>query len=150
MGFDQEWAALREQATARQESDTRLNQVPGDPSGPTGPGGPADFGSSPAMKKAAANEIANVIKGDTKTATEKADEASESAIKGFDGWQTAAGLKKVQETWDKQVKTLMGRLAHEESSLRGTNGYFTGNELGINSMFGTLPKSKLDGIDQGR
>ncbi|MGA5496985.1 hypothetical protein ACPCSP_21755 [Streptomyces cinereoruber] len=146
MGFDQEWAALREQAIARQESDTRLNQLPGDPSGPTGPGGPADFGSTPAMKKAAANEIANRIKGDTKLATEKADEASESAIKGFDGWQTDAGLKKVQETWDKQVNALMGRLAHEENSLRGTNGYFTENDLGINSMFGTLPKSKLEGF----
>ncbi|MGW3385952.1 hypothetical protein [Streptomyces cinereoruber] len=146
MGFEEEWGALRAEAVARQESDMRLNQLPAEPSGPAAPGGPGDFGSTPAEKKAAANTIENELEPNTKKATDWADEASNAAVKGFDGWQTAAGLKKVQETWDKQVKVLMGRLASEKSALRGASGLFAQNDLGLRGQFAPLTKSNIDGI----
>lgn len=143
MGFDDEWDALRVQAAQRQESSMRLNHIPMEPSGG---GGQSDFASTPAEKKAAANTIETELEPNTKKATDWADESSEAAVKSFDGWQTAAGLKKVQETWDKQVKTLMGRLSSEKGALRGASGLFTGNDGNIRSQFAPLNKSGLDGI----
>ncbi|MFJ2822596.1 hypothetical protein ACIO7M_15975 [Streptomyces toxytricini] len=145
MGFDSEWEALRGQASDRQ-TNIRLNQVAPERSGPTPGGGPADFGSTPTEKKAAANTIETELEPNTKKATDWADEASETAVKTFDGWQTAAGLKKVQSTWDQQVKTLMGRLSHEKNALRGATGLFTQNDLGIRGQFAPISKSRLGGI----
>ncbi|MGW4164345.1 hypothetical protein [Streptomyces sp. NPDC004788] len=146
MGFEQEWGALRGQAAEGQSSSMQLNQVPGDPSGPTGSGGPGDFASTPAQKQAAANTIETELEPNTKKATDWADESSNAAVKAFDGWQTAAGLKKVQDTWDQQVKTLMGRLSSEKSALRGASGLFAHNDLGIRGQFAPVSKSKIDGI----
>ncbi|MET8505082.1 hypothetical protein ABZV60_10565 [Streptomyces sp. NPDC004787] len=146
MGFDEEWAALRARAAEQQETSMRLNQLPADRSGPTPGGGPGDFGSSPAEKKAAANTIENELEPNTKKAADWADEASDTAVKTFDGWRTSAGLKKVQETWDQQVKTLMGRLSSEKAALRGASGYFAQNDLGIRGQFAPVSKSKIDGI----
>ncbi|MFF3863207.1 hypothetical protein [Streptomyces sp. NPDC002209] len=135
----------------------QLNHVPVDPSGPTGPTGPAkpmgpfvpggsgDFASTPAQKKAAANTIETELEPDTKKATEYADADTGTAQKGFEGWETAAGLKKVADTWDQQVKSLMGRLASEKTALRGASGMFANNDNGIGSQFLTTP-SKLHGI----
>ncbi|MFE2146162.1 hypothetical protein ACFXA3_31295 [Streptomyces sp. NPDC059456] len=132
----------------------RLNHVPTEPSGPTGPTapmgpfapgkGPADFASTPAEKKAAAGTIETELEPNTKKATEHADTETGAAQKGFDGWETAAGLKKVADTWDQQVKTLMGRLASEKTALRGATALFTGNDTGIGSQF--VNQSKLNGL----
>ncbi|MFK0259059.1 hypothetical protein [Streptomyces sp. NPDC090445] len=146
MGFDEEWAALRAQAADRQGPVMRLNRVPDDPSGPAPGGGPGAFGSSPAEKQAAANTIENDLEGSTKKSTDWADESSDAAIKTFDGWQTAAGLKKVQETWDRQVKTLMGRLSSEKNALRGASGYFARNDLDIRGQFAPLSQSKVHDV----
>ncbi|MFF9014402.1 hypothetical protein ACF09C_15715 [Streptomyces sp. NPDC014870] len=145
MGFDEEWDALRSQAAERQTTSMQLNQLPADRSGPTG-GETGTFASTPGEKKAAANTIENELEGKTKNATDWADEASNNAIKAFDGWDTAAGLKKVQETWDQQVKVLMGRLSAEKFALRGANNYVLGNEIDINSQFAPIAKSGLDGV----
>ncbi|MEV8536859.1 hypothetical protein [Streptomyces sp. NPDC051211] len=88
----------------------RLNSGP--PPGPLLPGS-GDFASTPAEKKAAANTIENDLEPSTRKAADHADEASNNAVKAFDGWSTAAALKKVQETWDRQVTGLMGRLASD-------------------------------------
>lgn len=129
----------------------RLNQVPTDPSGPTPPGGgPGDFGSSPAEKQAAANTIEHELEESTTKATNWADESSNAAIKAFDGWQTAAGLKKVQETWDQQVRTLMGRLHSEKNRSRTASNYFVRNDVDIRGQFAPLSKSKLHDIDPQR
>lgn len=112
--------------------------------GPYLSGGSQDFASTPAEKKAAAGTIETELEPNTKKASEHADEATGSAQKGFDGWDTAAGLKKVAETWDQQVKTLMGRLASEKSALRGASGLFTQNDTGLNNQF--LSQSKLNGL----
>ncbi|MDT9693431.1 hypothetical protein Q5762_34925 [Streptomyces sp. P9(2023)] len=150
MGFDEEWSAFRSQAAERQATSMQLNQLPADASGPTG-GDSGTFGSTPGQKKAAANTIENELEGATKRATEWADVASNSAITAFDGWDTAAGLKKVQETWDQQVRVLMGRLNGEKYALRGANGFIEGNDLDIRSQFGPLaPHDPLPPSWQGR
>ncbi|MFD7836336.1 hypothetical protein [Streptomyces sp. NPDC059761] len=141
----------------------RLNHVPVEPSGPTAPAGPAapgtpkgpmgpfvpggsgDFASTPAQKKDAANTIETELEPNTKKAAEYADADTGTAQKGFDGWETAAGLKKVADTWDQQVKTLMGRLAAEKTSLRGASGLFASNDTGLGTQF-LATKSKLNGL----
>ncbi|WP_236245679.1 hypothetical protein [Streptomyces sp. CC210A] len=146
MEFDEEWAVLRARAAEQQETSMRLNQLPAESSGPTPGGGSPDFGSSPAEKKTAANTIENELEPNTKKATDWADEASSTAVKTFDGWQTSAGLKKVQKTWDQQVRTLMGRLSSEKTALRGASGYFAQNDFGIRGQFAAVSKSKIDGV----
>ncbi|MEU3651240.1 hypothetical protein AB0E67_00065 [Streptomyces sp. NPDC032161] len=150
MGFDEEWGLLRGEAATRQGTRMRLNGTGGASS--DGPGD-KDFASTPAQKKAAANTIETELEPNTKKATDWADETSEAAVKEFDGWDTGAGLKKVMETWDKQVKVLMGRLSVEKGALRGASGLFTGNDELIKSQFTPLLKpqqgpysSGLDGL----
>ncbi|GHB36441.1 hypothetical protein GCM10010347_02120 [Streptomyces cirratus] len=151
--FDQEWGSAT--GGADQQVGMRLNHVPPEPSGPGpssppvygpfAPGkGPADFASSPADKKAAAGTIETELQPNTKKAAEHADEATNAAHKGFDGWDTAAGLKKVADTWDQQVKNLMARLDAEKGALRGASGLFTGNDTGIRNRFAA--QSKLNGL----
>ncbi|MFJ7201408.1 MULTISPECIES: hypothetical protein [unclassified Streptomyces] len=150
MGFDEEWGLLRGQAAERQSTHMQLN---GTGDGPlSGPGG-KDFASTPAQKTAAANTIETELEPNTKKATGRADETSTAAVKEFDGWDTGAGLKKVMETWDKQVKVLMGRLSMEKGALRGASSLFAGNDQLIKSQFTPLLKpqpgpyaSGLDGL----
>ncbi|MEU9233141.1 hypothetical protein [Streptomyces subrutilus] len=144
MGFEEDWG--RASSTAADQAAMRLNSGP--PPGPALPG-TGDFGSTPAEKKAAANTIENDLEPSTKKAAEHADEASAGAVKAFDGWSTAAGLKKVQETWDRQVTGLMGRLASEKTALRGTSNLFLRNDIATGDGFGILkpsPDSKLHGL----
>ncbi|MFD9475587.1 MULTISPECIES: hypothetical protein [Streptomyces] len=108
------------------------------------PRGSKDFASTPAEKRAAADTIENELEHATKTAAEHADDATGNAQKGFDGWETAAGLKKVADTWDQQVKTLMGRLAGEKMALRGASGHIAGNDISLGGQFAS--QSQLHGM----
>ncbi|MFD3682531.1 hypothetical protein [Streptomyces sp. NPDC058613] len=137
--FDQEWGRERAVSTD-QLVGVRLNSGP---QGPFAPVGPKDFASTPAEKRAAAGVIQNELEWATKTAAEHADDATSTAHKGFDGWQTAAGLKKVADSWDQQVKTLMGRLSSEKVALRGAESMFARNDSGVGSQF---LKSALNGV----
>ncbi|MCX5147157.1 hypothetical protein AB0C90_23555 [Streptomyces sp. NPDC048550] len=133
----------------------RLNHVPPEPSGgasappvygPFAPGkGGGDFASTPAEKKAAAGTIETELEPHTKKAGDHADDATSAARKGFDGWETAAGLQKLAERWDQQVKNLMSRLAAEKTALRGATGLFVGNDTGLGNQFLTS-NSKLNGL----
>ncbi len=108
-------------------------------------GGEADFASTPSQKADAANTIETELQPNTKKAAEHADEATDAAVKTFAGWDTAAGLKKVADTWDQQVKVLMGRLASEKSSLRGASGLFARNDIATGDGFRAIaPQSKLN------
>ncbi|MCY0931884.1 hypothetical protein OTB20_38075 [Streptomyces sp. H27-H1] len=141
LDFGQEWS--RDRAVAVDgNAAMHLNSVPTDP---FTPGRPADFASKPAEKQAAAGVIESELEPDTKKASERADRTTGAAQKGFDGWETAAGLKKVADTWDQQVKALMGRLSSEKAALRGSSGLFVRNDTGLGSQFLTS-KSKLDGL----
>ncbi|MFD9415687.1 hypothetical protein ACFWC9_13360 [Streptomyces goshikiensis] len=87
--------------------------------------------------------IQNELEPATKTAAEHADDVTSTAHKGFDGWQTAAGLKKVADSWGQQVRTLMGRLSSEKVALRGAESVFARNDTGVGSQF---LKSALNGV----
>lgn len=129
-GFGQEWD--RERAgSANQRVGLRLNSGPQAVRARRVQG----FASTPAEKKAAAGLIQNELESATKTAAEHADDATSTAHKGFDGWQTAAGLKKAAGGWDQQVKTLMGRLSSEKVALRGAESNFGRNDTGVGSQF---------------
>lgn len=143
--FDHEWGRSLA-GVAAERVDMRLNGA-GAPAGPLAPGGPGTFGSTPAEKTAAANTIETELEPNTKTATEHADEATNTAVKGFEGWDTAPGLKKVADTWDRQVKVLMGRLGSEKSALRGASGLFVRNDIGLGDQFRPIgSQSKLNGL----
>ncbi|MDX3538989.1 hypothetical protein PV721_32575 [Streptomyces sp. MB09-01] len=114
------------------------------PAGPFAPGGSRTFASTPAEKTAAAGTIETELEPGTKSAAEHADDATKAAQKGFEGWDTAAALKKVADTWDQQVTTLMGRLAGEKTGLRGASGYITRNDTGLGNQF--LSQSQLHGV----
>lgn len=121
----------------------RLNGVPA----VGGSGGSGTFASTPTEKKAAANTIETELEPNTKKATEHADESTNTAVKGFEGWDASAGLKKVADTWDQQVKVLMGRLGSEKGSLRGASGLFVQNDLATGDGFRPLnTRSKLHGL----
>ncbi|MFF0216619.1 hypothetical protein [Streptomyces vinaceus] len=144
-------ASFGQEGGIEQQADMRLNAAPdtpgtpGTPAGPYGPfapGGGQDFASTPAQKTAAAGTIETELEPNTKKATEHADDATDAARKGFDGWETAAALTSLSETWDKQVKVLMGRLSSEKSALRGASGLFVRNDHGVGTQF--LAPSKLN------
>ncbi|WP_327388053.1 hypothetical protein [Streptomyces sp. NBC_01207] len=139
--FDQEWRQSRSGA-GDEPVHMRLNGT-GVPAGPFAPGGSGTFGSTPTEKYAAANTIENELEDRTKTATEHADESTNTAVKGFDGWDTAAGLKKLSDTWDKQVKVLMGRLGSEKIALRGAYGLVVRNDIGLGDQFRPIGQSQL-------
>ncbi|MEV1047193.1 hypothetical protein [Streptomyces sp. NPDC049916] len=154
--FEREWRRASAEG-AGSSASTRLNGVPPEPSGAggggnsresagesAGGGGAPDLASSPARKKAAAADIETELEPRTKKTGEHADSATETARKGFDGWETAAGLKTVADTWDKQVTTLMGRLASEKNALRGASGLFARNDTGVRDQL--LSQSGLNGL----
>ncbi|THA40173.1 hypothetical protein E6W17_07785 [Streptomyces sp. A1547] len=140
--FEREWRG-RSAGLARRPADMRLN---GAPAGPLAPGASGSFASTPAEKKAAANTIETELQPNTKIATEHADESTNTAVKGFEGWDTAPGLKKVADTWDKQVTVLMGRLGSEKSALHGASGLFVRNDIGLGDQFRPIGQSKLNGL----
>ncbi|WP_331721189.1 hypothetical protein [Streptomyces sp. NBC_00454] len=139
MSFDRDWNHERAGAA---ETGMQLN---GAPAGPLVPGGPADFASTPAQKTAAAGMIETEIQPNTKKAATHSDAATEAAAKGFEDWETAAGLKKLADTWDQQVNALMGRLAGERAALHGASGLFVRNDTGLGNQFLVSP-SKLNGL----
>ncbi|MFB6517007.1 hypothetical protein [Streptomyces sp. NPDC056401] len=139
--FAQEWERERAGVTDHDVA-VRLN---GAPTGPFAPGGSGDFASTPAEKQAAAHTIETELEPNTKKASEHADDATGTTQKGFEGWETASGLKKVSDTWDQQVRTLMGRLSSEKTALRGASGLFVRNDTGLGNQF-LVSGSKLNGL----
>ncbi len=137
MGFDGEGTRPRSETAGRQDTATRLNQLPADQGG-TGGG---KLVSSPAEKNAAANTIETRLVPDTKKATDFADEATSTAIGAMKDWQTATGLKTVQETWDRQVKTLVDRLHREKGALRATVATLGGTDVERRQRIRSVPSS---------
>ncbi|WP_051860263.1 hypothetical protein [Streptomyces anulatus] len=135
MGFDEEWAQLRAEATQRQATSMQLNGVPDEP----GPGpGNSVLASTPQEKAAASRTIQDELLGSTTKAMNTADESSKAAAREFADWVTGPAVKKLDETWDKQVKTLMSRLQTERDGLSGTAKNFAGLELDVRSQFKPL------------
>ncbi|MFE2481560.1 hypothetical protein ACFXDA_37145, partial [Streptomyces sp. NPDC059389] len=84
--FTHEWGS--ERARAADQAAVRLNGVPA-----ADGGGGGTFASTPAQKRSAANTIETELEPNTKKATEHADESTDTAVKGFDGWDAAGGMK---------------------------------------------------------
>lgn len=139
--FAREWDRERAGVT-EQHPAMRLNSAPAEP---FAPGGSGDFASTPAEKQTAANTIESELQPSTKKATEHADDATGTAQKGFEGWDTAGALKKVSDTWDQQARNLMGRLSGEKTALRGASGLFVRNDTGLENQF-LVSGSKLNGL----
>ncbi|MFG3350280.1 hypothetical protein ACGF1Z_35145 [Streptomyces sp. NPDC048018] len=139
MGFDEEWAQLRAEAAARQNPAMRLNQLAA-PDGGGGGGGSADFGTDESKKRVASGKLGGEVKTQTETAAKKADEETTAAIGAFSGWDTAAGLKTVETTWDNQVKNLLSRLATESHNLAVTRKLFLGQDYEMYNGFRPLMK----------
>ncbi|MBD0745511.1 hypothetical protein [Streptomyces sp. CBMA152] len=140
MSFEEEWASSKAKASGQPVS-MRLNRVPDDgPPAPAGPGNDNDLASNAGRKKTAANDIETDFEPNSKKAGAWADEATATAVKAFEGWSTAAGLKKAEENWGKSVTALLARLSGEKSALRGTNQLFFSNDLGVGNDFGPLNK----------
>ncbi|WP_137234402.1 hypothetical protein [Streptomyces sp. BPSDS2] len=138
MSFDEEWAQLRAEATQRQATNMQLNGVPDEP----GPGfGNNILASTPQEKAAASKTIQEELLGSTAKAANHADESSKAAAREFTDWATGPAIKKLDETWDKQVKTLTNRLQTERDGLSGTAKNFAGLELDVRYQFNSLPLS---------
>ncbi|MFE2942707.1 hypothetical protein ACFXKG_27180 [Streptomyces sp. NPDC059255] len=145
MGFDEEWGRLRSDAAESRSTDMRLNSADAGGAPSSLPAGTEDLAATPAQKSSAANTIETELEPNTKKAGDWADESSGSVVTALEGWETALGLKKVQETWEKQVKALMGRLSAEKGALRATSGLFVQNDIKIDSDFAPL-RSKLNNL----
>ncbi|MFI1105265.1 hypothetical protein [Streptomyces melanogenes] len=137
MGFDEEWAASK--AAAQEPVSMRLNKADDGSLRGSG-GGDKDLNSSSARKTAAANDIETAFEPGTKKAGGWAKETTGTAAKTFDGWASAAGLSKAQETWGNQAKALMGRLAAEKAALRGTSSLFIKNDQAVGDRMGGLSR----------
>ncbi|MER6914082.1 hypothetical protein ABT354_20610 [Streptomyces sp. NPDC000594] len=124
------------------EQSVQLNRVA--PEGPSAAGGGTpDLASTPAAKRSAAATIESELEPGTKKAGDLPDDANGKVMSGLDGWATAAGMKTVQETWDGQVKKLLGRLAGEKGALRATAGTLQATDGERKARIGAV-QSKLD------
>ncbi|MBW5485806.1 hypothetical protein [Streptomyces bambusae] len=130
MSFDDEWSRIR-----AGQAGVRLNQLDGGGGGGTQT---PDLKSSPEAKKAAADAIQQVLDPDTRTAGDHADTATAAARAAFGGWQTASALQTVEETWNGQVKMLLGRLAGEQTALRGSGLSFRSQDLKTRDAYRSL------------
>lgn len=145
MSFGEDGPAQRAEAAEQGSTATRLNQLPAD--GPaSSPGGTSKLVSTPAEKNAAAGTIDNELLTSTKKAGNHADEANTGAVGALSGWATAGALKKLQTTWDGQVKTLLGRLSKERDGLRGAVGTLSGVDTARRAeIYGVKTPSAFDG-----
>ncbi|ARF72677.1 hypothetical protein B7C62_10630 [Kitasatospora albolonga] len=132
MAWD-EWEQIKAEVTDRHADQMRLSQLaPAGESGGTTP----DLCSSPAKKAAAVKAIDKDLELGVERGGKHADESVNAAVKEFGardgyGWDTSSALKKAHETWGKQVKMLLGRLASEKEALSRTGIDFQRNELDI-------------------
>lgn len=142
----EEWAQVKAEASARQTAQTRLNQLA--PLDGGGVGMP-ELASSPEDKQAAARAINEEVEPGVRSGGKHVTDSMRTAIKEFGprdghGWDTSGALQKAQETWTKQVKMLLDRLAAEEHALARTGIDFRNNELDIAAK--VARQSRIDGV----
>ncbi|MEU9607706.1 hypothetical protein [Streptomyces sp. NPDC048057] len=124
---------MGEDGAQRESVQTQLNQnAPLDGGGGGGPSG--DLASSPAKKRAAANAIEHRLEPGTKKAGSIPEENTTAAVTAFkgdgQGWATSGALQKALQTWQDQVRALLGRLSAEKSGLRDAAGTLQGSDAG--------------------
>ncbi|WP_426362886.1 hypothetical protein [Streptomyces sp. E-08] len=146
MAWD-EWEQIKADTAAHQSASTRLNQLA--PAAEGGGAGKPDMASSPAAKKAAAKAINDDLEPGITRDGKHAAETTSAAVKAFGakdghGWDTSGALKRAHETWEKQVKTLLGRLSSEKQALSATGISMQNNELDIAARLAR--QSRIQGI----
>ncbi|WP_030687017.1 hypothetical protein [Streptomyces globisporus] len=146
MAWD-EWEQIKADTTARPSAPMRLTQLA--PAAGGGGVGKPDMASSPAAKKAAAKAIDDELEPGVTRAGKHAAETTNAAVKEFGekdghGWDTSGALKRAHETWEKQVKMLLGRLSSEKQALSATGISMQNNELDIAARLAR--QSRIQGI----
>ncbi|KQX51517.1 MULTISPECIES: hypothetical protein [unclassified Streptomyces] len=146
MAWD-EWEHVKANAAAQQSTPMRLNQLA--PTAGGGGAGKPDLASSPAAKKAAAKAIDDDLEPGVTRDGKHAAETTNAAVKAFaakdgHGWDTSGALKRAHETWEKQVKMLLGRLSSEKQALSATGISMQNNELDIAARLAR--QSRIQGI----
>ncbi|MFI8435253.1 hypothetical protein ACIGJO_16110 [Streptomyces sp. NPDC079020] len=146
MAWD-EWEQIKEDVATRRDAQMRLNQL--DPGGGGG-GRRPDLASDAAAKKAAAKAIDDDLERNVERDGKHAAESTNTAIKEFGardgyGWDASGALKRAHETWEKQVKMLLGRLASEKQALSKTGIDFQSNDLDIATRIARARQSGLHG-----
>ncbi|GAA0580479.1 hypothetical protein [Streptomyces crystallinus] len=129
-----EWERIKAERASGHGGGTRLNQLA--PAADGGGVGAPDMASTPAQKQAAAKAIGEHLGPDTATSGRHATESTAAAVKEFGakdghGWEASVALAKAHETWEKQVRGLLGRLAAEKHALSRTGVDFQQNDLGV-------------------
>ncbi|MGA5064610.1 hypothetical protein ACPB9E_12645 [Streptomyces exfoliatus] len=143
----EEWERVKADTAAQQSTSMRLNQVV--PAAGGGGVGKPDMASSAAAKKAAATAIEEDVEPGVTRDGKHAAESTSAAVKEFGpkdgyGWDTSSALKRAQETWEKQVTMLLGRLASEKQALSATGISFQSTELDITTRLAR--QSRIDGV----
>ncbi|MGW4723679.1 hypothetical protein [Streptomyces sp. NPDC004291] len=131
MAWD-EWEQIKAEAAAQPPVSTRLNQSAPAAGGSAGP----DLASSPAKKKAAVKTIGDDLEPGVEQSGKHVAESTANTVKEFgardgNGWDVSGALKKAHETWEKQVKMLLGRLASEKQLLSKTSIDLQNNDIDI-------------------
>ncbi|MGA5872288.1 hypothetical protein [Streptomyces cinereoruber] len=146
MAWD-EWEQIKADAAAGLSASTPLNQLA--PAAGGGGVGRPDMASSPAAKKAATKAIRDDLEPGVARDGKHAAETTGAAVKAFGakdghGWDTADALKRAHETWEKQVKMLLGRLSSEKQALGETGISLRNNDLDIATQLAR--QSRIHGI----
>ncbi|MGW3991318.1 hypothetical protein [Streptomyces sp. NPDC004830] len=118
MSFDEMWGQARSSALARQQSSTRLNQLP--TSGGSGTGS-SDYTVTAPDLKAVGNEAQELYHGfetDAFYAGAHTDSAATS-LDG-DGFEIGSALWTAWDTWRSQAEALLSACAHIHNHLENT------------------------------
>ncbi|MFE7512667.1 hypothetical protein ACFU8I_15835 [Streptomyces sp. NPDC057540] len=146
MGWD-EWEQIKADAAAGPSASMRLNQLA--PAAGGGGVGNPDMASSPAAKKAAVKALNDDLEPGVTRDGKHAAETTKDAVRAFgakdgNGWDTSGALRRAHETWEKQVKMLLGRLSSEKQALGATGTSMRNNELDIAARLAR--QSRIQGI----
>ncbi|MFI1715683.1 hypothetical protein [Streptomyces litmocidini] len=146
MAWD-EWEQIKAGAAAGPSASMRLNQLA--PAAGGGGVGKPDMASSAAAKRAAAKAIDDDLEPGVTRDGKHAAETTNAAVKEFGakdghGWDTSGALKRAHETWEKQVKMLLGRLSSEKQALSATGISMQNNELDTAARLAR--QSRIQGI----
>lgn len=118
MSFDEMWGQARSSALARQQSSTRLNQLPASGGGGTGT---SHYTVTSSDLRAVGNEAQELYHGfetDAFYAGAQTDSAATSLDE--DGFKTGSALWTAWDTWRSQAEALLSACAHIHNHLEDT------------------------------
>ncbi|UUN30310.1 hypothetical protein [Streptomyces sp. FIT100] len=134
----EEWDQIKSGVADPHAAPMQLNQLA--PAGGGGGSVPGLAASSP-QKQAAAKAINDDLEPGVARDGKHAAASVSAAVKEFGprdgyGWDASGALRRAHETWEKQVRMLLGRLATEKGLLSTTAISFQSNEIDIATQLG--------------